>query len=200
MDEVFDLLFKRRQFKPCPQGSNLMLVTFAEQLSHQFFSKEGVSRGYNQLVENSVSHIYGPDDKTRKALRSMKHGKLKTRIINGEEYPPYLKDAPGVTTASPEVEILFISRVFAFVPKNCQLRSQTAEGGKLVYPKWALGHKMSGISPLSFTWATIWLREHNRLCDILLKEHPGWSDERIYQTVRWIISGEFLINYTVFFR
>ncbi|KAL0276475.1 UNVERIFIED_CONTAM: hypothetical protein PYX00_004040 [Menopon gallinae] len=170
VEEVFELLFKRRQFKPCPQGSNIMLATFAEQLSHQFFSADAPARGYNGIIEDSVSHIYGSDEKTRKALRSMENGKLKTRIIKGEEFPPYLEDAPGVNMVYPEGK----------------------HGGRSIYPKWALGHKMSSSSPFTFVLGTIWLREHNRLCDIILKEHPDWSDERIYQTARWIVSGELL--------
>lgn len=39
-------------------------------------------------------------------------------------------------------------------------------------------------------YSTIWVREHNRVCDELLKVHPNWDDERIYQTARLIIVGE----------
>ena len=38
--------------------------------------------------------------------------------------------------------------------------------------------------------STIWIREHNRICDILAVEHPDWDDERLFQTAKLIISGE----------
>ena len=37
---------------------------------------------------------------------------------------------------------------------------------------------------------TIWIREHNRVCDILAREHPEWGDERLYQTAKLVILGE----------
>lgn len=38
--------------------------------------------------------------------------------------------------------------------------------------------------------STIWLREHNRICDVLQQEHPEWDDERLYQTAKLIILGQ----------
>ena len=37
---------------------------------------------------------------------------------------------------------------------------------------------------------TVFLREHNRLCDIVVGQHPDWDDERVYQTVKLIISAK----------
>ena len=36
---------------------------------------------------------------------------------------------------------------------------------------------------------TLFAREHNLLCDELLARHPRWSEERIYQTARLIVSA-----------
>ena len=41
-----------------------------------------------------------------------------------------------------------------------------------------------------YVMSTIWLREHNRICDILLAEHPDWDDERLYQTAKLIVLAE----------
>ena len=54
----------------------------------------------------------------------------------------------------------------------------------------ALGHPFFAILPGLFVIETIWIREHNRVCDILAVEHPEWDDERLYQTARLIIIGE----------
>lgn len=48
-----------------------------------------------------MSHIYGVDIATQNALRRFKHGKMKVQIINGEQFAPLLKDAPGVAMYYP---------------------------------------------------------------------------------------------------
>lgn len=37
----------------------------------------------------------------------------------------------------------------------------------------------------------IWMREHNKLCDSLKKDFPGWGDERLYQMARKINGASF---------
>lgn len=53
-----------------------------------------------------------------------------------------------------------------------------------------IGHELFGLQPGLTMYATIWLREHNRVCDILKEEHPTWGDEQLFQTARLIIIGE----------
>ena len=55
--------------------------------------------------------------------------------------------------------------------------------------RFALGHKDFGLLPGLFMYATIWMREHNRVCDVLKGEHPEWDDERLFQTAKLIIMG-----------
>lgn len=40
------------------------------------------------------------------------------------------------------------------------------------------------------TMQTLFAREHNRLCEKLKKKYPEWSDEKLYQHARKIVSGE----------
>lgn len=40
---------------------------------------------------------------------------------------------------------------------------------------------------------TLLLREHNRLCDILAKQHPEYDAEKIYQTIRLVISAKYAL-------
>ena len=54
----------------------------------------------------------------------------------------------------------------------------------------ALGHNGFGVMPWLYVLSTIWLREHNRLCDILSAEYPHWDDERLYQTAKLILTAE----------
>ena len=36
---------------------------------------------------------------------------------------------------------------------------------------------------------TLMVREHNRVCGVLKKEHPEWGDEQLFQTAKNIIGG-----------
>lgn len=40
---------------------------------------------------------------------------------------------------------------------------------------------------------TLLLRDHNRMCDLLAKQHPEYDDERIYQTVRLAMAAKFAL-------
>lgn len=67
----------------------------------------------------------------------------------------------------------------------------------MVYPekcppeeRLVTGQEVFGLLPGLTMYATIWLREHNRVCDILQAEHPTWDDEQLFQTTRLVIIGE----------
>jgi len=168
IDELIKKVFMRREFIPEPHGSNVLFQYYAQHFTHQFFRTD-YKKG-PQLTKGTggvdVSNIYGLTEQDRQALRSGVNGKLRTQILNGEEFPPYLKDVPGISMDYPP-----------HIP--------VPESGK-----FALGHPFFALLPGLFAYATIWIREHNRVCDELLKVHPEWDDERLYQTARLIITGE----------
>ncbi|WAR30236.1 PGH2-like protein [Mya arenaria] len=83
--------------------------------------------------------------------------------INGETWPLHLKDADVPMSYPPNV------------PQEI---------------RFALGHKDFGLLPGLFMYATIWMREHNRVCDVLKGEHPEWDDEQLFQTGKLVILGE----------
>lgn len=67
----------------------------------------------------------------------------------------------------------------------------------MIYPphvpehlQFAVGQEVFGLVPGLMMYATIWLREHNRVCDVLKQEHPEWDDERLFQTSRLILIGK----------
>ena len=55
---------------------------------------------------------------------------------------------------------------------------------------FALGHDFFTLIPGLFLYNTIFLREHNRICDMMKKEHPQWDDERLFQTAKLIVLGK----------
>lgn len=163
---LVDRLLKRTTFRPDPQGSNMMFAFFAQHFTHQFFKSfnrmgPGFTRGLGHGVD--AGHIYGDNLERQLHLRLLKDGKLKYQLVDGEMYPPTVVDAPVKMTYPPAT------------PPEQQL---------------AYGHEHFGLLPGLGMYATIWLREHNRVCDILKAAHPHWDDEQLFQTARLIIIGE----------
>ncbi|XP_056602967.1 prostaglandin G/H synthase 1 isoform X1 [Triplophysa dalaica] len=156
----------RRNFRPDPQGSNLMFAFFAQHFTHQFFRTHNrVGLGFTKALSHGVDggHVYGDTLDRQLDLRLHKDGKLKYQVVNGEMYPPKVEDAQVKMSYPPSV------------PLDQQM---------------AIGQEVFGLLPGLSMYATLWLREHNRVCDILKKEHPSWGDEQLFQTARLIIIGE----------
>jgi len=167
VDDLIERFFVRREFKVNPHGTNVFFAFYAQHFSHQFFRTErekgpGFYAGKDGV---DVSNIYGLEPGRQRALRSLEDGKMKVRIVNGEQMPPLLSDVP--------------------IP--------------MMYPqdfpeeeKVALGHPFFSMLPGLLVMETMWIREHNRVCDILVQQHPEWDDERLYQTAKLIVLGECL--------
>ncbi|XP_018615461.2 prostaglandin G/H synthase 1 isoform X1 [Scleropages formosus] len=163
---VVDKFLLRRKFRPDPQGTNLMFAFFAQHFTHQFFKTHNrMGLGFTKALGHGVDagHIYGDNLQRQLQLRLHKDGKLKYQVINGEVYPPSVKDTP-VNMSYP-----------ANIPAEQQL---------------AIGQEVFGLLPGLGLYATLWLREHNRICDVLKAEHPTWDDEQLFQTARLIVIGE----------
>uniref|UniRef100_F7BRP3 Prostaglandin G/H synthase 1 n=1 Tax=Callithrix jacchus TaxID=9483 RepID=F7BRP3_CALJA len=156
----------RRKFIPDPQGTNLMFAFFAQHFTHQFFKTSGkMGPGFTKALGHGVDlgHIYGDNLERQYQLRLFKDGKLKYQVLDGEMYPPSVEEAP----------------VLMRYPRGIPPQSQMA-----------VGQEVFGLLPGLMLYATLWLREHNRVCDLLKSEHPTWGDEQLFQTTRLILIGE----------
>ncbi|XP_070252132.1 prostaglandin G/H synthase 2-like [Myotis yumanensis] len=165
-DMLLDKFLMRREFIPDPQGTNLMFAFFAQHFTHQFFKTDdkrgpAFTKGLGHGVD--LSHVYGETLDRQHKLRLFKDGKLKYQVINGEVYPPTVNDTQAEMIYPPHV------------PEHL---------------RFAVGQEVFGLVPGLMMYATIWLREHNRVCDVLKQEHPEWDDERLFQTSRLILIGE----------
>ncbi|CAK8696015.1 unnamed protein product [Clavelina lepadiformis] len=164
-DMLVETLFRRRKFEPSPIRTSLVFPLFAQHFTHQFF-KTNTSKGLpHQWGQQSVdlSHIYGHTQERQHALRLHIDGKMKSSNIGGEMFPPLVEDAQVLMDGIDKV------------PQEY---------------RFAIGHPGFTMQPPLLFFATLWLREHNRVCDILKAEHPNWDDERLFQTARLILTGE----------
>jgi len=106
------------------------------------------------------SHVYGSDKVTADGLRTFTNGKLRSRILENEEYCPQ----------NPNSEF-----------KNGPLGKsdvQFAAGDINVNQNLAIA-----------LFQNLFLRYHNHLADELHAINPSWSDERIYQEARRIMGA-----------
>ncbi|XP_075761724.1 prostaglandin G/H synthase 1 isoform X2 [Pelodiscus sinensis] len=156
----------RRQFQRDPRGTNLMFAFFAQHFTHQFFKTSGkMGPGFTKALGHGVDlgHLYGDNLERQHQLRLFKDGKLKYQLRDGEMYPPTVLEA--------EVHMIYPPGT----PKEKKL---------------AVGQEVFGLLPGLMMYATLWLREHNRVCEVLKQEHPTWSDEQLFQTARLVLIGE----------
>jgi len=165
---LIERIFARTEFIPEPHQSNGLFQYYAQHFTHQFFRTDydkggAFTKGYGGV---DVSNIYGLTEKLRRALRSNEGGKLRYQMIAGEMFPPFIKDTPGAT---------------ADLPPHIKVDANFM---------FALGHPFFVLLPGLFMYSTLWLREHNRVCDVLGVAHPDWDDERLYHTARLIITAQ----------
>ncbi|KAL8190602.1 UNVERIFIED_CONTAM: Prostaglandin G/H synthase 1, partial [Gekko kuhli] len=113
----------------------------------------------NKAAMVDLGHIYRDNLECRQKLRLFQDGKLEYQMINGEMYPPTVLEAP--------VHMIYQKHI---TPEQ----------------HLAVGQEVFGLLPGPMMYATIWLWEHNCVCDILKKEHPTWDDEQLFQTTRLI--------------
>lgn len=100
-------------------------------------------------------------------LNQTTDGVFLPQILKGEMYPPTVKDVGVDMHYPPHVPDAF---------------------------RFAVGHEAFGLVPGLMMYATIWLREHNRVCDVLKEVHPDWDDERLFQTTRLVLIGEIFLS------
>ncbi|XP_076436355.1 prostaglandin G/H synthase 2-like isoform X2 [Babylonia areolata] len=165
VDVLLKKFFTRTTFLPEPMGTSVLFTYFAQHFTHMFF-KTDFSRGPGFTWGGhgvDVTHVYGKDKADENKLRSFSGGKFRMQVVHGEEYP--------MTVGQTGTEMLYPSHV--------------AEENR-----FALGHSFFGLLPGLFVYSTVWMREHNRVCDILARAHPEWGDEQLFQTAKLVVLGE----------
>ncbi|SDH01507.1 prostaglandin-endoperoxide synthase 2 [Sinosporangium album] len=158
----------------CPR-STVLFAYFA-----QWFT-DGFLRGDTNIPrdprKNSSNHhidlnqLYGLTPAATAALRTFDGGRLKSQILNGGEFPPYLCEDGRIT---PEFAPLGVVR----------FHELTAAQRDTLF---ATGSDRGNIQ-IGFTMLTVlFLREHNRVARMLAGHYPHWDDERLFQTARNIL-------------
>lgn len=170
-DEPFDI--------PVPQGDPMFDPFNTGQMSiHMVRNVFDPSTGTN--VDNPRRHpneitayldgsaVYGSSEERANWLRTFEGGKLK---VSEGNLPPF-NTFSGAYDAPID-------------PNAPHFENPVGASAKM----FICGDPRAGENPLLLAFHTLFLREHNRLCDELAEEHPDWSDEQLYQHARKLVGG-----------
>jgi hypothetical protein len=121
----------------------------------------GFTNHITPLIDGSA--VYGSDEERANWLRSFEDGKLKVtddnlmpfNTIDGSFNAPQDFTAPVMENSNPFVRKLFVA-----------------------------GDPRANENTVLAAMHTLFVREHNRLCDELKAENPTWNDEQLYQEAR----------------
>jgi hypothetical protein len=135
----------------------------------------GTGEGNPRLFPNQITHwldgsgVYGSTEEHANWLRTFQGGKMKVssgdllpfNTVDGEFNSPIDPNAPHMDNMNPLSTRLFVA-----------------------------GDPRINENPNLMSMHTLFVREHNRLCDELIVQHPDWSDEELFQHARRIVIGQ----------
>lgn len=182
-----EVLYRKRGETKYSPKSSLIFPYFVQWFTDSFLRTDRLDPRRNSSNHQiDLCNVYGLNANITRLLRSHQGGKLKSQIINGEEYPPFYYDENG----QPKEEFNGIPHLI--VGEN------EKKSDKIPYEKrqklFVMGIELERVNvQVGYVMLNVLsLREHNRVCDLLAKNYPTWDDERLFQTARNIVMAEFL--------
>ncbi len=174
----------RREEMVRSTDTSVWFMFFAQWFTDSFLRTSRADfRQNTSTQEIDLCQIYGLGPEQTRMLRSLSGGRLKSQLIDGEEFPVFLfqERRPGEPVSfKPEFHGLYderfvIDTILGGVPDD-RLDSVFAVG---------LEHGNSTIGNTILN--TLFLREHNRVAGVLAEDHPGWDDDRLFETTRMVM-------------
>lgn len=206
LEDVARLFQRPPGNNPDPDRSSLLFAFFAQWFTDSFMRVDPNDRRKNTSTHDiDLCPIYGLDEETCHVLRTrIKHpkylrlaGKLRSQEISGEEFPEYLGK---IVKGKWKVQRKF--RKLPYVKRIGQIMGTFSNDLARKEKLYATGLERGNSSIGYVAISTLFLREHNRICDLLVAEYsnpshpeytqwksdtdPQYFDERIFQTARMI--------------
>lgn len=161
--------------------SSVLFMFFAQWFTDSILRVDPTDRRRNTSNHDiDLCQIYGLDEETTHILRSHHGGKLRCQMLNNEPLLDYLY-------VQSEGDSLVVKPEYTGLPYINHLDVIFAEidisrRKKIYATGLERGNSTIGYVAIS----TLFMREHNRICDQLHIDHPSWDDERLFQTARMI--------------
>lgn len=126
--------------------------------------------------EIDLCPLYGRTPKQTRQLRELdnsaqRRGRLKTQLINGEEYAPFLFENGQIKSEFDQLDPPLLSAAILSSPE-------------LVANIFAFGGDRVNATPQAALLNTLFLRLHNDLAREISEENYTWNDERVFQVAR----------------
>lgn len=182
IERVVSQLFRRQGETKLSPKSTLLFAYFA-----QWFTDGFLRTDRSNPLKNHSNHdidltpLYGETTEQTEILRSHQGGKLKSQWINSEEYPPYYFENGEVKAEFKDLPLRYPGDPLdqsGRPPLSPEQRDRL----------FAVGGERGNVSIGYVMLTTLFLREHNRICDLLAQHYPDWDDERLFQTARNIVT------------
>ncbi|GAA0431811.1 hypothetical protein Acor_03980 [Acrocarpospora corrugata] len=172
--EVAELFRRDGRTMNCPR-STVLFAYFAQWFTDGFLRGDmSIPRDPRKNSSNheiDLNQLYGLTPAVTAALRTGSGGLLKSQVVNGGEFPPYLCELGRIKDE--------------FAPLNVIRFDDIPFGARDAL--FACGSDRANLH-IGFTMlTTLFLREHNRVARLLAERYPGWDDERLFQTSRNIL-------------
>jgi len=164
--------------------SSVFFMFFAQWFTDGFFRSSHVD--FRKTTSNhniDLAQIYGPNEAVSLMLRSKKDGKLSSQIIEGEEYPDYLGELDNNGAWQ-------VKEKYKNLPYIADKKWMDSIFGKLTDEQksklFATGLERGNSIVGHMVISTLFLREHNSICEELAKHNPDWDDDQLFHTARII--------------
>jgi prostaglandin-endoperoxide synthase 2 len=179
VEEVVKLFRRPTGLMKPSDKSTILFPYFA-----QWFTDGFLRTSYVDPLKNTSNHeidlsnLYGLSKQFTEILRSHRDGKLRSQIINGEEYPPYYYDENGKP-----VEAFLGLTMTALIPTF----EKQLDRSPLDTALFATGGDRVNSQVGFLAMNVLFLREHNRICDVLRDEEGLRDDTHIFQVARNVL-------------
>jgi len=172
------LIRKGEPMIPCHRSS-ILFMGFA-----QWFTDAFLRVDLKDIRKNTSNHeidlcqIYGLEKHTTNLLRSKIGGRLKTQLIDGKEFPPYLfnEDLTVVETFRTLEYLEYLPETYGELWKDKERKKKFFVTG--------LGRGNTTLTHTAIN--TLFIRFHNKVAG-LLEDKYDWDDERLFETTRNIL-------------
>src|SRR4051794_18529012 len=196
--EVLELFRRPPGGEKPSRDTSVMFLLFAQWFTDSFLRTERSDwRKNTSTQEIDFCQIYGISENRCRMLRSMEGGRLKSQLIDGQEYPPFLfeRTPSGAYAVKPEFKGLHDEDFLLDV-----LLAGVADRQKELF--FAVGLEHGNSTGGSTALDILMGRGHNRIAGPLAAgyeaggERPAWPrqmsaedlDERLFQTTRLIMT------------
>ncbi len=140
-------------------------------------------REYTNAITSFIdaSNVYGSDEARAEWLRDPESSIGKLKVSSGNFLPWNTTSGEiGEPTSDPSIPEM----------DNLDFDGQ-------IQKSYVAGDTRANENPLLLSLHTLFVREHNRMCDVLHAENPGWTSDKIYLEARkWI--GAYLQSITFY--